>query len=600
MIETNKNELMHIQNELLGDINEVENKLNEKIRLMNQSLIEQKSIYDKKFIFLETAYNLIIQRNQSEKTKDSSKEKEISLKISSLNKQIEENSIKLELKIKDLENNLKDTTYKYDRAIADNFTIPGLIGLKAPFQSLRELIEATYKKSTESLKLKEKQAIDLKKYKEKMENIINSNKNELSIVEKKVNNYLKSQVNYIEKTTNDKFDVFEERMNILRVENGKYSFELLNKCKELKDNCDRIDDVIKKSFDDYNKEFIKYKNSFNEMNDKLAKFEENYTNLETELKTINEKLEENNKICVKYFDIENKFNLLEKSVLNMNKKYISSYFDKNESLDIARSNNLNQYLDEDEKNNQMKKINLKKIKADRKSLISKNILNHNENQISEEEDIKINNILLDSGFFGDSTKNEFSCDINGMKKAKMPFYRIRSGKILDHYPFISHDNINNTNEEKIDKMMRDDSSKYRKNCLKKKNIEKELIFPYGNHKYKYLEKKIDILGKVMVDTINKIINQINNMKRNKINNVKTGEFIETTKKEKVEVDNNNNIVIHSIKNRNEQSPLRDNKYILSDLRNSFLNSKYKKIKSKINHKVKLFRNNDELENQSNN
>ena len=599
MIETNKNELMHIQNELLGDINEVENKLNEKIRLMNQSLIDQKSIYDKKFIFLESAYNLIIQRTQSEKTKDSSKEKEISLKISSLNKQIEENSIKLELKIKDLESNLKDTTYKYDRAIADNFTIPGLIGLKAPFQSLRELIETTYKKSTESLKLKEKQAIDLKIYKEKMENIINLNKNELSIVEKKVINYLKSQVNYLEKTANDKFDLVEERMNSLRLENGKYSFELLNKCKELKENCDRIDDVIKNSFDDYNKEFIKYKNSFNEMNDKLAKFEENYTNLETELKTINEKLEENNKISSKNFEIENKINLLEKSVLNINKKYISSYFDRNESLDISRANNLNKYLDEDEKTNQMKKINLKKIKSDRKSLISKNILKHNENQISEEEDMKVNNILFDSGYFGDSTKNEFSCDASGMKKAKMPFYRIRSGKILNHYPFISHDNMN-TNEEKIDKMNRDDSSKHAKNCLKKKNIDKELIFPYGNHKYKYLEKKIDILGKVMVDSINKIINQINNLKKNKNPNVKTGEFIETNKKEKVEVDNNNNIVIHSIKNRNEQSPLRDSKYMLSDLRNSFLSCKYKKIKSKINQKMKLFRKKDEQENQSNN
>ena len=52
---------------------------------MNQSIEEQKSIYDKKILFLENAYNLIIQRTQSEKTKDSSKDKEISAKISSLN-----------------------------------------------------------------------------------------------------------------------------------------------------------------------------------------------------------------------------------------------------------------------------------------------------------------------------------------------------------------------------------------------------------------------------------------------------------------------------------------------------------------------------------
>ena len=231
-------------------------------------------------------------------------------------------------------------------------------------------------------------------------------------------------------------------------------------------------------------------------------------------------------------------------------------------------------------------------------MVSKNILKHKENQISEEEDIKINNILFDSGFFGDSNNNQYSCDISGIKKAKIPFYRVRSGKILNQYPFISHDHID-TNEEKIDKMNRDDSSKFQRNCLKKNNIEKELIFPYGNHKYKYLEKKIDILGKVLVDSINKIIYQINIIKNNK-NNDKNREFIQTNQKEKVEVDNNNNIVIHSIKNRSEQSPLRDNKCMLLDLRNSFLSCRYKKIKTKINQKKKLNRKGDEKENMSNN
>ena len=67
----------------------------------------------------------------------------------------------------DIQENLKETIFRYDRAIAENFTIPGLIGPKAPFLNLRELIIAIYKRSTESLKLKEQQGIDLKKYKEK-------------------------------------------------------------------------------------------------------------------------------------------------------------------------------------------------------------------------------------------------------------------------------------------------------------------------------------------------------------------------------------------------------------------------------------------------
>ena len=48
MKETNKNDLMMIQNDLLGDIKNVEIKLTERIKILNQSLEEQRIGFEKK------------------------------------------------------------------------------------------------------------------------------------------------------------------------------------------------------------------------------------------------------------------------------------------------------------------------------------------------------------------------------------------------------------------------------------------------------------------------------------------------------------------------------------------------------------------------
>ena len=163
MAETSKNEIMIIQNELLGDIKNVEQKLNDKIKLVIHSLEDQKNNLEKKLSILEKGYNALVQRAMPEENYNTSKEKEILTKINTLNKRLDESCSRLEIKINKLDENLKDAIYKYDRAISDNFIIPGLIGSKAPFPSLRDLLETTYKKSMESLKLKQVQAIDLKK-----------------------------------------------------------------------------------------------------------------------------------------------------------------------------------------------------------------------------------------------------------------------------------------------------------------------------------------------------------------------------------------------------------------------------------------------------
>ena len=596
MIEANKNDLMIIQNELLGDIKNVEIKLNERIKLLSQSFEEQKSGFEKKINVLEKAYNSLLQLTEPKKSIDDSKEKEIISEINIINKALEENSSRLEIKINDLQENLKETTYKYDRAIADNFVIPGLVGAKAPFKSLRELIETTYKKSNDSLKLKEKQGMDLKKYKEKMENIISMNKSELTTMESKLNKTFQSQIKDLEKKFNERIDITEERINTMRVENGKYTYDLLAQGKEIKNDCEQMNKELRNSLNEHNKEFLNYINIFKEAEEKLINFEEKYNTFKSDLNSINENFENINK---KNSNLENKIKDIEKTILN-SKRSIHDYF---ENTEISKSNINSGFIEEDEKNsflsNRMKKLDIKKIQNDRKNLISKSYLKSNGFQISEdnEENTKINSLLFDAEFFGDSKQlgnsfnYEFLNDTDKIKRAKLTHARVRSGKILSHFPFISHDIISSNNEEVVNNINREKKQilKLSPDYIKKKKIQKEINFPYNNHKYKYLDKKIDILGKAMVNSFNKIILQINYLKKTTGLSEKeqTNPLNSKEKEETFDIDNTN--VIHSIKNNIVKSPLIDKKYSMSDNRNPDLNTSYKKlnmIRTKFNEKIK--------------
>ena len=190
MIVPNKNDLMIIQNELLGDIKEVETQLNEKIKILTQTMEEKNLGLEKKYNFLEKAYDKLLQKSQSKNNEKGSKENDIDSKLLEINDSFKQNHIKLELKVKELEHNFKDATYKYDHIMTDNFNIPGLIGEKRKFNNFRELLETIYKQSTESLKLKEQQSMDLKQFKEKIDSTIAMNKNELKFVENKASRTL--------------------------------------------------------------------------------------------------------------------------------------------------------------------------------------------------------------------------------------------------------------------------------------------------------------------------------------------------------------------------------------------------------------------------
>ena len=593
MSEKFQNDLMHVQNELLGDLKNVENRIEAKIKKINQSIDEQKNGLEKKLNYLENAYTVLLQRTQNAKTADNSKEEEILSKIEMLNKKIEDHSFKLENKYNSITTELKDTTYKYDKIMSDNFQIPGLIGYRAPFLSMREFLENVNKKLNDTSKIKDQQAVEFKKYKEKMENSINVNKNQFSMLENRINSKIDLQMKDLEKRYDDRLNVIEERINTMRMENGKYSYDLLAQCNDLNDKCNKIDDILKSTLDSYNDEFIKYKNTFKRMNENKD-LEKMYLSMKSENYFSN------------FEERKNKSNILE----NL------------ENNDLSKTNNLEANIEEDDINSlfshrQIKKVDTYNIKIDQKTISARNYSKGNDLYNSEDRDEPQNqkNILFDSDLLKDSKHFKgLLNNSNMMSKTKDSSNRIRSGKIFNKFPFISYDRKGNNDDimhslsrnnfkygnkgdfRSNDNIFKNDEKKYiiqfalNNKDLRRKQIEKESSKDKNGityHKYKYLDKKIDILGRVMVESLNKIILQMNFLKKNTFNNP---DFIKIKSNNNKFSEENNNNLENSGQNDKIRNLSKNKTHFSPNLKNS--NSLYQN--ARLNFKSKFNQNSSHL------
>ena len=594
MAEKYKVDLMHLQNELLGDIKNVENKIESKLKKTNQSLDELKISLFNKLNYLENAYTVLLQRSENSDNNEDSKEKDILDRIDSLNKKMEENIFKLDNKFNGLRGEVKDANYRYDKAFADNFQIPGLIGYKGPFLNMRQFLEHLNMKLAELVKSKDKQISDLTKFKEKVDSTISVSKNQFSMLDNRISDKFQIQIKELENRYIKRIDLIEEKINKMQIENEKFSNDILAQCNDLSDKYNNMDDKLINSLDEYKAEFSKYKDKINK---NLNSFQGKYDLLENRLNLINDQIITNNKISSNYAFLEKKIKEIEKRYLILKNENLLSRNDENRNENKYHNNfDNNSNEDEEEKilffsqrNNQ--KIEDIEINDELKNVSARNDSNSKKQNLKNSKKIieknKINNILNDS----ESIK-KLKVSIRNLNKDYQThkknnhLNRIRSGKIFSHFPFISYDK-NNSKEDMINILSRN-NKRYlgNKNFFSKENTNKneEERNPYGtifnnnelenltmkqiknesknkninpNYKYLYLDKKIDILGRVMVDTFNKIIIQMNFIKKYNINNIKTIDL--KSKDNNVSYEKlNNSKEISSIKNFPSQT-LRNSK-----------------------------------------
>ena len=428
-----------------------------------------------------------------------------------------------EIRLNHLREDYNKTVHKYDKIYLDNLELPGYIGRCAKYKNCQLFFEDVIKEINKFNNYKEKNNIDLKSYKEKLEYTIKTFSNLL-----KNNN--DTQIKYINqlnekniKESKNMVDNLAERVMELRLENSKHSLELINKSNELKEQMDKIREMkgellneFYNKIDDYKIETNKAVNSFNEFKNEYAIIRKKFLELAEFIKDIRFKKNLGGDISKK------EISDLYKNLIKKNKK---SNKDKNVELltDIAKiekmefnTNKTNSNNNTSNSNQINKEQNLRGKKKHEtynctKDLIKGNIFdlnlnNKNENMKNETEISNANNniniidndneenktdinneeaitairerkiFILKDNNNSRSTKNIFNNKIN--KETE------KEKEMKNTYDNTNNININNINNQIIDKNLTIEPKhqKEEENTIKINKIEISTAFKSSNKK----------------------------------------------------------------------------------------------------------------------
>ena len=620
MAEVKKADMIYMQNELLSDINSLEKKLSDKITQLSIVIQNQKLISEQNFELSKGNYKILLEKIESNENLDKIKQQFTEFKSKINNNLIVNNS-----KISSLERELKDIGFKYDNLFNNNISTPGLIGKGGKYKDLRNFREYLDKKINELIIYKEKNIIDIKKYKEKMDNIIGQIQLRTQNNESKYFEFCYEKINEAKKEIMDKFNLLDESINNIKIENGKYSFDLIKKSEDLQNQINTFKNIEQdintklkeqsEKYQNYNNDLVKL---FESQSDEFKLIKSRFTELSEFIKDVRfmrnlnnfkgKGVNQNNEINSVSFLKDSR--LLSKRI-NFDKP---QKYNKNEEIKYEYNKTENDFnkKNEDEEKNKNNKNNIKYN-------IKQNILNVNSNINNSNNNIKLKEInspkkLIINLVINTSTINSDNSSIKKNKDLNNTLISFKKENILDiiDEPIINKKNrnkiIENNNKDDFTRNKSDiyfnRQSKTQENNNKSKNMifkgvnqnllkeNTSFIFIRNNNSNnnKNKKKNIKALGynNSEDDTFNENNNIIydNNSQLNQNNEKKIYEFIDTQifdlNKKIKEI---NEINKHYIDKMNKKLDLYINL-------NNVLLLKFKSPKNLTNNKINILTNND--------
>ena len=394
MNEPIKNDLIYFRNEILKDMKEMETKLNDKIVNLYSLINKINSKSDEKL----SAINIKI------KTLQDNDPSIIETKINSV---IERNNNNLEQKISDLstkifilQKDLSNACYKYDKIVIDNLKVTGLIGDGCPYMNLKYFIEFLNKKITELITTKEKLVIEIKTFKNKINDMNNQIKTEIENQKIFINEITSNRINESNKKCLERSNKLEERIDNLRLENYNFSNDLIKKTEELKIQWDKLENIKEEIYDKLNEEKI----SFKKYTDNLSK---SFNSQKKEFTNIKNKFNDKSNIFKQLPYRRNSINITnigtrlgDKDISKIsNKKSLSKkyFFNKDElslinkdEIHILKEDKINENINEIDKEENVN--NIKEILSGNSEKKQNIIENEKENEKENELNVEINNI----------------------------------------------------------------------------------------------------------------------------------------------------------------------------------------------------------------
>ena len=252
-------------------INERNNQIISLINFFQEKINQTKEEYTSQLNLINQNYESILSSQASILNKVD-KISNFELFMNKTNDQI----ITHEIRINNLSQDFIKSVQKYDKIYLDNLELPGYIGKFAKFKNCQSFFDFLIREIDKINLYKEKNNLDIKNNKDRLENTIKS----FNLLFKNNN---EAQMKYIRQINEKNFkeckdmnEALNNRVCDLRIENAKYSIDLIKKSEEMGKDWNKILTIKEEMIDMVNEKINSFKKIFNGNNTIFNEFRKEY------------------------------------------------------------------------------------------------------------------------------------------------------------------------------------------------------------------------------------------------------------------------------------------------------------------------------------
>ena len=274
-------ELNKFKDEILLYLNERNNHFLKLINYFQDKLKQTKEDYNSQLNLINQNYEAIL-TSQATILNKVDKMSNFELFMNKTNDQL----ITHEIRINNLSQDFIKATQKYDKIYLDNLELPGYIGKFAKFKNCQNFFDYVIREIDKMNLYKEKNNLDIRNNKERLDNTIKT----FNLLFKNNN---EAQMKYIRQINEKNFkeckdmnDALSNRVCDLRIENAKYSMELIKKSEEMGKDWNKIITIKDEMLDMVNEKINNFRKVFNGNTTLFNEFRKEYEEFKIKINEI--------------------------------------------------------------------------------------------------------------------------------------------------------------------------------------------------------------------------------------------------------------------------------------------------------------------------
>ena len=216
-----KNDIIYFKNETLKEIKEAKNKMLDKYTNLDNNINEKFELYEKRI----NSYELKIEELSKLITTDKTMKEKVE-QLLEFKEKANDTILTEKIRLDNFRNDLKQNVTRIDKILSDSVIYPGIVGGISKYKTFHDLIDYVLTQCSLNLTFREKNIMDLKSYKIKLEGLIDTFNTQVNNIIKKAGDFTKACIKESEVKTNSMFSILEDRMNETRIENANYAIGL--------------------------------------------------------------------------------------------------------------------------------------------------------------------------------------------------------------------------------------------------------------------------------------------------------------------------------------------------------------------------------------